>query len=125
MPVGQAASRFGPGIFTRDPLKGHTVSRSESISFLFFFFFVVVATNLYINLFIKPSLHSGCTVLIVFNQSRPIKSHSCRVYRKGGDPLPLYLGDVKASFDSFIKTGLKFVKHAVDFSNGSFTILKR
>ena len=47
--------------FTRDALKGHTVSKNGSISFFFFF---VVATNLYINLFIKLSpllLGMGCS----------------------------------------------------------------
>ena len=106
MPAGQAVSRFGSGIFfftldartskveylfTRDALRGHTVSKNGSISFFFFFF--VVATNLYINLFIKLSLsYSGCFVLIVFNKSRPIKILFCRIYREGEDPLtPTYV----------------------------------
>ena len=38
-------------LITRDALKGHTVSKNGSISFFFF----VVATNRYINLFIKLS----------------------------------------------------------------------
>ena len=35
----------------------------------------------------SPLSYSGCIVLIVFNKSRPIKIHSCRLYCEGGDPL--------------------------------------
>ena len=47
-------SKNGSISFTRDALRGHTVSKNGSIS-CFFFFFFVVATNVYINLFIKLS----------------------------------------------------------------------
>ena len=47
----------------------------------------VVATNVYINLLNSPLSYSGCIVLIVVNNSRPIKIHSCGLYREGGDPL--------------------------------------
>ena len=63
--------------------EGHSVSYNGSNSFLLFFFFVV-ATNLYVNLFINLSpLLLGKIVLIIFKRRRSIKIHSCRLYREG------------------------------------------
>ena len=70
--------------FTRDALKGHTVSKNGSISF-FSSSYPQIGTLIYsLN---SPLSYSGCIVLIVFNKSRPIKIHSCRLYCEGGDPL--------------------------------------
>ena len=73
-------------IITRDALKGHTVSKTGSISFFFFSSsYTQIGTLIYsLN---SPLSYSGCIVLIVFNKRRPIKIHSCRLYCEGGDPL--------------------------------------
>ena len=73
-------------LITRDALKGHTVSKNGSISFFFFSSsYTQIGTLIYsLN---SPLSYSGCIVLIVFNKSRPIKIHSCRLYCEGGDPL--------------------------------------
>ena len=70
-------------IITRDALRGHTVSKNGTISFSSSW--LQIGTLIYsLN---SPLSYSGCIVLIVFNRSRPIKIHSCRLYREGGDPL--------------------------------------
>ena len=78
------------GFITRDAPRGHTVSKNGSISFFFFFFsssYSQIGTLIYsLN---SPLSYSGCIVLIVFNNSRPIKIHSCPLYREGGDQLTL------------------------------------
>ena len=56
--VNELYARYYISLITRDALRGHTVSKNGSISFFFFFFFFfsfLVATNVYINLFIKLS----------------------------------------------------------------------
>ena len=66
-----------------------SITRNASIAGILFFFFSSsypqIGTLIYsLN---SPLSYSGCIVLIVFNNSRPIKIHSCRLYREGGDPL--------------------------------------
>ena len=89
--------------FTRDALKGHTVSKSESISFFFFF---LVATNLYINLFIKPSpLLLGMYCSDCLQQKQANQCPFLSLISRGRGPTHPYLCDVNASFD-FFKTRL-------------------
>ena len=91
--------------------EGHTVSKNRSI--LFFFF--SVATNLYINLFIKLSpllvgmYYSDCLQQKQANQN-PFLSRISR----GRGPTHPYLCDVKASFDLYIEKGLNLCRHIVN-----------
>ena len=62
--------------------------KNGSISFFFFFLRrSYKAVHQYIYSLNSPLSYSGCVVLIVFNNSRPINIHSCRFNREGGDPL--------------------------------------
>ena len=110
MPAGQAVSRFGSGIFfTRDALKRHTVSKNGSISFFFSSSYPQMCTLIYsLN---SPLSYSGCIVLIVFNKSRPIKIHSCRLYCEGGDPLT---PTCVTSKHHLINTGLNLCRDIVN-----------
>ena len=110
MPAGHDVSRFRSGIFfTRDALKGHTVSKNGSISFFFFrfFFFFLVATNVYINLFIKLSpllLRMYCPDCL--QQKKANQNPFLSLISRGRGPTHPYLCDVNASFDFFIKIAL-------------------
>ena len=98
--------------FTWDALKGHTVSKNGSISFFFSF---VVATNRYINLFIKLSpllLGMYCSDCLQQKQANQNPFLS-RISQKRGPTHP-YLCDVKASFDLFINLGLNWWRHIVN-----------
>ena len=91
-------------IFTRDALKGHTASKNGSISFFFFF---LVVTNLYINLFIKPSfLLLGMYCSDCLQQKQANQNPFLPLISRGRGPTHPYLCDVNASFDFFIKNGL-------------------
>ena len=138
MPVGHDVSRFRSGIFTRDALKGHTVSKNGSISFFFFsfftrdalkghtvskngsisfffflfFFFFLVATNVYINLFIKLSpLLLGMYCPDCLQQKKANQNPFLSLIWRGRGPTHPYLCDVKASFDLFIKFGLNLAPY--------------
>ena len=92
-------------VFTRDALKGHTVSKNGSISFFFFFF--VVYTNRYINLFIKLSpLLLGMYCFDCLQQKQANQNPFLSLILRGRRPTHPYLCDVNASFDIFIKDGL-------------------
>ena len=123
MPAGHDVSRFRSGIFfTRDALRGHTVSKNGSISFYagcpegayrvlkrvdFFFFFFVVYTNRYINLFIKLSpLLLGMYCFDCLQQKQANQNPVLSLILRGRGPTHPYLCDVNASFDIFIKDGL-------------------
>ena len=89
-------------LFTRDALKGHTVAKNGLI-----FFFSVVATNLYINLFIKLSpLLLGMYCSDCLQQKQANQNPFLSLISRGRGPTHPYLCDVKASFVLFIKTGL-------------------
>ena len=105
MPAGHDVSRFRSGIFfTRDALRGHTVSKNGSISFFFFF---VVVTNRYINLFIKLSpLLLGMYCSDCLQQQQANQNPFLSLISLGRGPTHPYLCDVNASFDFFIKTAL-------------------
>ena len=120
-------------LITRDALRGQTVSKNGSISFFVLFFFFVLATNRYINLFLKLSpllLGMYCSDCQQANQN-PFLS----LISLGRGPTHPYLCDVNASFHFFIKTALNCgailfitysgLKSSVSFSNSNFTILKR
>ena len=114
--------------FTRDALKGHTVSKNGSISFFFFFFlrgmpwrgipclktgrflfffFFLVATNRYINLFIKLTpLLLGVYCSDCLQQKQANQNPFLSLISRGRGPTHPYLCDVNASFDIFIKDGL-------------------
>ena len=114
--------RFLFFLFTRDALKGHTVSKNGSISFYagcpegayrvlkrvdFFFFFFVVYTNRYINLFIKLSpLLLGMYCFDCLQQKQANQNPFLSLILRGRGPTHPYLCDVNASFDIFIKDGL-------------------
>ena len=91
--------------FTRDALKGHTVSKNGSISFFFFSFLVV--TNRYINLFIKLSpLLLGMYCSDCLQQQQANQNPFLSLISRGRGPTHPYLCDVNASFDIFIKDWL-------------------
>ena len=95
--------------FTRDALKGHTVSKNGSISFFFFF---LVATNVYINLFIKLSpLLLGMYCPDCLQQKQANQNLFLSLILRGRGPTHPYLCDVKASFDLFIKSGLNLAPY--------------
>ena len=99
-------------IITRDALKGHTVSKNGSISFFFFFFFFLVATNVYINLFIKLSpLLLGMYCPDCLLQKKANQNPFLSLIWRGRGPTHPYLCDVKASFDLFIKSGLNLAPY--------------
>ena len=108
-PQGRPCLGFGRvSFFTRDALKGHTVSKNGSISF-FSSSYPQIGTLIYsLN---SPLSYSGCIVLIVFNKSRPIKIHSCRLYCEGGDPLT---PTCVTSKHHLINTGLNLCRHIVN-----------
>ena len=96
--------KTGRFLFTRDALKGHTVSKNGSISFFFFF---LVATNRYINLFIKLSpLLLGIYCSDCLQQKQANQNPFLSLISRGRGPTHPYLCDVNASFDIFIKDGL-------------------
>ena len=93
--------------FTRDALKGHTVSKNGSISFFFFFFFFLVVTNRYNNLFIKLSpLLLGMYCSDCLQQQQANQNPFLSLISRGRGPTHPYLCDVNASFDIFMKDGL-------------------
>ena len=97
-------------IITRDALRGHTVSKNGSISFFFFSF--VLATNLYINLFIKLSpllLGMYCSDCLQQKQANQNPFLSLILRERG--PTHPYLCDVNASFDILIKNGLNLAPY--------------
>ena len=97
-------------IITRDALKGHTVSKNGSISFFFFFF--VVATNVYINLFIKLSpLLLGVYCSDCLQQKQANQNPFLSLTSRGRGPTHPYLCDVNASFDLFIKNRLNLAPY--------------
>ena len=88
-PQGRPCQNFGGISFLGGTPIGQPMSK---IRLGIFFVFFMVATNLHINLFIKPDLNSafskkGTIVLIVFNKNAPIKIRYQRVYHEGGDSL--------------------------------------
>ena len=90
---------------TRDALKGHTVSKNGSISFFFFFF--LVATNRYINLFIKLTpLLLGVYCSDCLQQKQANQNPFLSLTSRGRGPTHPYLCDVNVSFDIFIKNRL-------------------
>ena len=96
-------------LITRDALKGHTVSKNGSISFFFFF---LVATNVYINLFIKLSpLLLGMYCPDCLQQKKANQNPFLSLISRGRGPTHPYLCDVKASFDLFIKSGLNLAPY--------------
>ena len=108
------------------------MSKNGSISLLFFFF--VVATNVYINLFIKLSpLLLGVYCSDCLQQQQANQNPFLWLISRGRGPTHPYLCDVNPSFDIFIKDGLNCrailltfsgLKCAV-FKRKNFTILKR
>ena len=106
------------------------MSKNGSISFFFYagcpegayrvqkrvdFFFSVVATNRYINLFIKLSpllLGMYCSDCLQQKQAKQNPFLS-RISRERGSTHP-YFCDVKASFDLFINLGLNWWRHIVN-----------
>ena len=73
----------------------------------FLFFFFVVATNVYINLFIKLSpflLGMYCSDCL--QQQQANQNPFLSLISRGRGPTHPYLCDVNASFDIFIKNGL-------------------
>ena len=84
---------------TRDALRG--IPCLKTGRFLFFFFFsFVVATNLYINLFIKLSpLLLGMYCSDRLQQKQANQNPSLSLISRGRGPTHPYLSDVKASFD--------------------------
>ena len=98
-------------LVTRDALKGHTVSKNRSISFFFFFFFLV-ATNLYINLFIKLTpLLLGVYCSDCLQQKQANQNPFLSLTSRGRGPTHPYLCDVNASFDLFIKNRLNLAPY--------------
>ena len=96
--------------FTRDALKGHTVSKNGSISFFFFFF--LVATNRYINLFIKLTpLLLGVYCSDCLQQKQANQNPFLSLTSRGRGPTHPYLCDVNASFDLFIKNRLNLAPY--------------
>ena len=96
-----------PIIITRDALRGHTVSKNGSISFFFFFFFFLVATNRYINLFIKLSpLLLGMYCSDCLQKQQANQDPFLSLISRGRGPTHPYLCDVNASFDFLIKSAL-------------------
>ena len=103
-------------IITRDALKGHTVSKNGSISFFFFcflfFFFFLVATNRYINLFIKLTpLLLGVYCSDCLQQKQPNQNPLLSLTSRGRGPTHPYLCDVNASFDLFMKNRLNLAPY--------------
>ena len=89
--------------FTRDALRGHTMSKTGR----FRFFFFLVATNLYINLFIKLSpLLLGMYCSDCLQQQQANQNLFLSLLSRGRGPTHPYLCDVNASFDLSIKAGL-------------------
>ena len=69
----------------------------------------MVASNLHINLFIKLcSLLEGIYCSDCLQQKQPNQNILSARISQGRGPSQPYLCDVKSSFDSFIKPGLKF-----------------
>ena len=96
--------------FTRDALKGHTVSKNGSI--FFFFFFFLVATNRYINLFIKLTpLLLGVYCTDCLQQKQANQNPFLSLTSRGRGPTHPYLCDVNASFDLFIKNRLNLAPY--------------
>ena len=100
-------------VFTRDALKGHTVSKNGSISFFFSsFFFFLVATNWYINLFIKLTpLLLGVYCSDCLQQKQANQNPFLSLTSRGRGPTHPYLCDVNASFDLFIKNRLNLAPY--------------
>ena len=101
-------------LITRDALRGHTVSKNGSISFFFFFLFCffLVATNVYINLFIKLSpLLLGMYCPDCLQQKKANQNPFLSLISRGRGPTHPYLCDVKASFDLFITSGLNLAPY--------------
>ena len=90
-------------LITRYALRAYRVYKWARFLFLFF----MVASNLHINLFIKLCRFIvGMYCSDCLQQKRPNENPSlARISRGRGPPHP-YLGDVKSSFDLFIKSGL-------------------
>ena len=100
-------------IFTRDALRGHTVSKNGSISFFFFFFFLL-STNRYINLFIKLSpLLLGMYCSDCLQQQQANQNPFLSLISRGRGPTHPYLCDVNASFDFLIKTALNLAPYCL------------
>ena len=77
-----------------------------------FFFLFVVATNLYINLFIKLSpLLLGMYCSDSLQQKQANQNPFLSRISRGRGPTHSYLYDVKASFDFFIKTGINLAPY--------------
>ena len=125
---GHTVSKNGSiSFFTRDALKGHTVSKNGSISFYagcpegayrvskrvdFFFFFFLVATNRYINLFIKLTpLLLGVYCSDCLQQKQANQNPFLSLTSRGRGPTHPYLCDVNASFNLFIKNRLNLAPH--------------
>ena len=110
-------------LVTRDALRGHTVSKNGSISFLFFFytecpqgltclgfgrvsffFFFIVVTNVHINLctiLCPPLVRIYCSDCL--QQKRPNQNIFFRYISRERGPTHHFLCDVKSLFDLFIK----------------------
>ena len=83
------------------------MSKNGSISFFSFFFFFLLATNRYINLFIKLSpLLLGMYCSDCLQQQQANQNPFLSLISRGRGPTHPYLCDVNASFDIFIKDGL-------------------
>ena len=89
------------------------MSKNGSISFFFFFFFFfLVATNVYINLFIKLSpLLLGMYCPDCLQQKKANQNPFLSLISRGRGPTHPYLCDVKASFDLFITSGLNLAPY--------------
>ena len=86
------------------PLGGIPCLKTGRFLFSFFFFFFLVATNLYINLFIKLTpLLLGVYCSDCLQQKQANQNPFLSLTSRGRGPTHRYLCDVNASFDLFIK----------------------